>query len=587
MANRPSMSAMPHETRQGALPTGTVTFAFTDIEGSTARWERYPNEMELAVRRHDELMRSAFRGHGGHIFKTVGDAFCVAFWRPADAVAAILDAQRALASEDFSTIDGLRVRAAVHVGTADERDADYFGPAVNRVARLLAIGHGGQVLISGVATDLVQGALPAQATLRDLGQHRLRDLARPEHVYQLLAPGLVSDFPPLHSLDVLPNNLPLQLKSFVGREKEVAEIAALIAAHRLVTLVGSGGIGKTRTSLQVAANLLDGSGDGVWLIELAPLSSRDYIPSSIAQTFGITLPREGDDVENLARALMSKRALLVFDNCEHLVEPAARIISAILRGCPKIKVLASSRQALGIEGEETYRMPSLDVPLAADRFDASQAIRSAAIALFVERALSADKTFTLTDENVPIVADICCRSTAFPLRLNLRRHASRCSVRANSASGSTSVSGCSRAEAVMSYHDSKRCVPSSIGATICLTTGSACSFAVSVSLSTASRSRERLPLAAARTSIGLTCSMCSRRWSISRWCLPSRKTIRCVTACWSPPGFKRWRSSRMLVSASSSRLAIYSICENVSLRCGHRQTAPVVRTNWLKRLQWN
>jgi len=396
---------MPFEARQGAVPTGTVTFAFTDIEGSTARWERHPNEMEQAVRRHDELMRAAFTSHGGHVFKTLGDAFCVAFWRPGDAIAAILDAQRALAAEDFAAVDGLRVRAAVHTGTADERDGDYFGPAVNRVARLVAIGHGGQVLVSGVATELVRGALPSQVTLRDLGQHRLRDLARPEQVFQLLVPGLVAEFPSLRSLDVLPNNLPLALKSFVGREKEVAEISALIAVHRLVTIVGSGGVGKTRTSLQVAANLLDGSGDGVWFIELAPLSSGDYIPSSIAQTFGITLPRVGDPVENLARALKATRALLVLDNCEHLVEPAGRVISAILRGCPKIKILASTRQALGIEGEETYRMPSLDVPLAA--------------VLFVERALSADKTFTLSDENAPIVADICRRLDGIPLAIEL------------------------------------------------------------------------------------------------------------------------------------------------------------------------
>jgi predicted ATPase/class 3 adenylate cyclase len=413
------MSARPFEARQGALPTGTVTFAFTDIEGSTTRWERHPNEMEQAVRRHDELMRSAFRNHGGHIFKTVGDAFCVAFWRPADALAALLGAQRALAAEDFTAVDGIRVRAAVHTGTADERDSDYFGPAVNRVARLLAIGHGGQVLVSGVTTGLVQGALPSQATLRDLGEHRLRDLARPEQVYQLLTPDLIADFPPLRSLDVLPTNLPLQRKSFVGREKEVAAIAALIATHRLVTLVGSGGVGKTRTSLQVAANLLDGSGDGVWFIELAPLASGDYIPSTVAQPLGITLPSEGHPVENLARALRAKHALLVFDNCEHLVEAAARVISAILRECPKIRILASSRQGLGIDGEETYRMPSLDVPLAADRFDASQAIRSAAIALFVERALSADKTFSLTDENAATVADICRRLDGIPLAIEL------------------------------------------------------------------------------------------------------------------------------------------------------------------------
>jgi class 3 adenylate cyclase len=318
-----------------AHPTGTVTFAFTDIEGSTQRWDRDRAAMQDAVRRHDALMQTAIAAHNGYIFKTIGDAFCVAFARPGEAVAAILDAQRALRAQDFLQIDGLRVRAAVHTGTADERDGDYFGPALNRVARLLAIGHGGQVLVSGVTTDLVQGALPPRASLRDLGEHRLRDLARPEQVYQLLAPDLAEDFPPLRSLDVLPNNLPLQLKSFVGRETEIAEIGALIEQHRLVTLVGSGGIGKTRTALQVTANLLDGSGDGVWLIELAPLASGDYIPSAVAQALGLTLASEGDPVESLVRELKGKHALLVFDNCEHLVEPAARMISAILHGALK------------------------------------------------------------------------------------------------------------------------------------------------------------------------------------------------------------------------------------------------------------
>jgi class 3 adenylate cyclase len=226
------------------LPTGTVTFAFTDIEGSTARWERDRAAMQDAVRRHDALMRAAIAAHDGVVFKTIGDAFCAAFARPEDAVGAMLDAQRALAAEDFSAVDGLRVRAAIHTGTTDERDGDYFGPAVNRVARLLAIGHGSQVLVSGVTADLVQGDLPSQASLRDLGEHRLRDLARPEYVYQLVAPDLAAEFPALRSLDVLPNNLPRMLTSFVGREAEIAEIAALIDTNPLVTLVGSGGVGR-------------------------------------------------------------------------------------------------------------------------------------------------------------------------------------------------------------------------------------------------------------------------------------------------------------------------------------------------------
>ncbi len=403
------------------LPTGTVTFVFTDIEGSTARWERDRAAMQDAVRRHDAPMRAAIAAHDGVVFKTIGDAFCAAFARLEDAVGAMLDAQRALAVEDFSAVDGLRVRAAIHTGTTDERDGDYFGPAVNRVARLLAIGHGSQVLVSGVTADLVQGDLPSQASLRDLGEHRLRDLARPEYVYQLVAPDLAAEFPALRSLDVLPNNLPRMLTSFVGREAEIAEIAALIDTNPLVTLVGSGGVGKTRTSLQIAANLLDGAGDGVWFIELAPLASGDYIPSTIAHALGITLPPEGDQIEQLTRALKEKRALLVFDNCEHMVEPAARVISAILRTCPSVKILASSRQGLGIAGEATYRMPSLNVPRDADRatLTAAESTHYAAISLFVERAQAGDQRFGLTDDNAPIVADICRRLDGIPLAIEL------------------------------------------------------------------------------------------------------------------------------------------------------------------------
>ncbi len=425
-ANTPSTKRRPMATQVESgpwapRPTGTVTFLFSDIEGSTQRWDRDREAMQDAVRRHDALMKKAIAQHDGYVFKTIGDAFCTAFARPQDAVVAILDAHRALDAEDFSGIDGLRVRAAVHTGTADEREGDYFGPALNRTARLLTIGHGGQVLVSGVTTDLVQGALPPRASLRDLGEHRLRDLARPEQVYQLVSPDLAADFPPLRSVDLFPNNLPLQLKSFVGRDAEIAEIMALIEQHRLVTLVGSAGVGKTRTALQVAANLLDGSADGVWLIELAPLASGDYVPSTVAQALGLTLAPDGDPVENLVRALKGKRALLVFDNCEHLIEPASRAISAILHGCPNVKVLASSRQGLGIDGEETYRMPSLEFPPEdiAGHLLAADATRSAAIALFVDRAAAVDKRFTLVDENAPVVADICRRLDGIPLAIEL------------------------------------------------------------------------------------------------------------------------------------------------------------------------
>ena len=403
------------------LPSGTVTFAFTDIEGSTKRWEDNRAEMENAVRRHDHLMQEAITANGGHVFKTVGDAFCAAFSRPEYALAAMLDAQRALAAEDFSAIDGLRVSAALHTGTCDEREGDYFGPTVNRVARLLAIGHGGQVLVSGATCNLLRAVLPADVRLRDLGEHRLRDLFLAERVYQIVASDLSDEFPPLRSLDELANNLPLQLKSFVGREAEIAEISAMVDKYRLVTLVGSGGVGKTRTSLQVAANLLDGSGDGVWFIELAPLTVGDNIPAAAAQALGITLATAGDPIDSLTRALKSKRALLVFDNCEHLVESASHVIGAILRGCPKVKVLSTSRQFLGLDGEATYRMPSLSLPSDPNvsSLTADASARYSALLLFVERARAVDNGFGLSDENAPIIAEICRRLDGIPLAIEL------------------------------------------------------------------------------------------------------------------------------------------------------------------------
>ncbi len=398
-----------------------MTFAFTDIEGSTERWERDRNEMERAVRRHDTLVREAIVAHRGYVFKSLGDAFCAAFARPADALAAMLAAQRALYDEDFSALGGLRVRAAIHTGTADEREGDYFGPAVNRTARLLAIGHGGQVLVSGATTAIARHELPPRVTLRDLGEHRLKDLALPEQVYQLSEPDFGEEFPPLRSLDAMDTNLPLQLTSFVGRENELAEITKLVSEHRLVTLVGAGGVGKTRTALQVAANRLDDSNGTSRLVELGPLASGEFVAPTVATALGVTLPAGHEPIETIVRALKLKEALLVFDNCEHLLAPTAQVIGAILRGCPKVRILASSRQSLGIAGERTYRLPSLELPRegALAQLSAKDASRSAAIALFVDRARSVDERFTLTDENASTIAAICRRLDGIPLAIEL------------------------------------------------------------------------------------------------------------------------------------------------------------------------
>ena len=404
-----------------ALPTGTLTFLFTDIAGSTQRWESHREAMQDAVRRHDALVRTAIEAQGGHVFKTIGDAFCAVFERPEAAAPAALAVQRAIDGEDFSAVGGLDVRVALHTGTSDERSGDYYGPAVNRVARLLGIAHGGQILVSGVTADLVLGQLPPQATLRDLGSHRLKDLAHPEQVYQLLAPDVRRDFPPLRSLESLPNNLPLQLTSFVGREAEIAQITQLLGQHRLVTLAGSGGVGKTRTSLQVGANLLDGSGDGVWFVELAPINEPSLLPVAVASAMRLELPSQAEPIEALVGALKHRQLLLILDNCEHLVEPAATLVSAILRGCPSVTVLASSRQGLGIAGEETFRMPSLSLPSEEDLADinAEKAGAFGAIALFVERAVSADKRFALNDENARVIGQIVRRLDGIPLAIEL------------------------------------------------------------------------------------------------------------------------------------------------------------------------
>ena len=270
-----------------ARPTGTVTFLFTDIEGSTQRWESHREAMDDAVKRHDALLRDAIDRHNGYVFKAIGDAFCVAFARVSDAVTTAFEAQRALSAEDFSAVGGLSIRIGLHAGEASERNGDYFGPAVNRVARLMSIGHGGQILLSGVTRDLAHSDLPAGTSLLDLGSHRLKDLTEPEQVWQLTIEGLPVEFPPLKSLDTIPNNLPIQRTSFRGREHDLEEVKSLSSQHKLLTLFGSGGVGKTRLALQVGAEVLDHNPDGVWLADFSPITDPELVSSVIAKEIGM------------------------------------------------------------------------------------------------------------------------------------------------------------------------------------------------------------------------------------------------------------------------------------------------------------
>jgi predicted ATPase/class 3 adenylate cyclase/tetratricopeptide (TPR) repeat protein len=405
--------------RRMESPSGSVAFLFTDIEGSTVRWDRDPKAMQQAVRQHDALLRALIEQHHGHIFKALGDAFCVSFHDVAEAAIAALAAQRMLAQQDFSAVDGLRVRIAIHVGESDEREGDYFGPTLNRVSRLLAIGHGGQVLLSGSAAALADGALPADATLLDLGEHRLKDLVAFEHVFQLLAPDIPSEFPKLRSLTILNNNLPLQLTSLVGREQDVADITALLDASRLVTLCGAGGLGKTRCALQVGADVLDAFDDGVWFADLAPLSDPLLVGSEIASIFDLVESPSRPILDTVVEHLKHKRLLLILDNCEHLINAASQTAAAILRSCPNVKIVATSREILNLPGESVYRMPTLGVPRKTKSLTAESALAYGAIALFATRAHSANARFTLTDDNAPTVAEVCLQLDGIPLAIEL------------------------------------------------------------------------------------------------------------------------------------------------------------------------
>src|ERR687894_1068274 len=304
------------------LPTGTVNFLFTDVEGSTKLWERYPEAMRASMARHDEVLREVMDSGGGYVFKTVGDAFCVAFSSASHALEAALSAQRALLSEEREKTGPLRVRMALHTGSAEERGGDYFGPPVNRVARLLSAGHGGQVLLSTATQELVRDTLPEGARLRDLGERRLKDLFRPERVFQLIASDLPTSFPPLKTLDARTNNLPAQPTPLVGRESELGEARDLLRTEgvRLLTLTGPGGIGKTRLGLQVAAELLDEFGDGVFFVALAPITDSALVASAIAEPLGVVEAGDQPLEEGLKDFLRSKELLLLLDNFEQVLD---------------------------------------------------------------------------------------------------------------------------------------------------------------------------------------------------------------------------------------------------------------------------
>lgn len=403
------------------IPAGTVTFLFTDIEGSTKLWEIRPEAMRLALARHDKLLQQAIKSNNGFVFKTIGDAFCASFATAADALNAALDAQLALGAELPKDGLSLRVRMALNTGAVEHRDNDYFGQPLTRVARLLSAGHGGQVLLSQATRELTRDSLPARASLQPLGEHRLRDLARPEQVFQLLHPDFPSEFPPLCSLDntQFPNNLPTQLTSFIGRDKEIAAVKALLINSRLLTLTGCGGSGKTRLSLQVAAETLEDFPDGVWLIELAPLTEAALMLQTIAQVLAFKEQSDRPLEQTLIEGLKRKRMLLLLDNCEHLLAASVQLAAMLLRSCPNVKLLVTSRQAFGIAGEQTYRVPSLSLPDPNNSSTIAAIAQYEAVHLFIERARLVKSEFTDTQANAPVLAQLCCRLDGIPLAIEL------------------------------------------------------------------------------------------------------------------------------------------------------------------------
>jgi predicted ATPase/class 3 adenylate cyclase len=397
-----------------------LAFLFTDIVGSTTRWEHQPQAMEHALARHDELLRQAIDAYGGHVVKTVGDAFQAVFTTASAALEAALAAQRALANESWGPIEHIQVRMAIHVGIVQIRDDDYFGQPLNRVARLCTAGHGGQVLLSNAAQELVRDALPKGAALRDLGEHRLKDLARPERIFQVTAPDLQSAFPPLRSLDRYTHNLPAQPTALIGRESAVLAVADLVRRDsvRLLTLTGPGGTGKTRLALQVAADLLDAFHDGVWFVALAPIREHTLVLSAIAQALGVVESTGQTLEESLKAYLRSRQALLVLDNFEQVLD-AGPLIAALLAAAPALKVLVTSREMLHLYGEHEYEVPPLSLPDLHRLPPIERLTQYEAVRLFIERAQAVRSDFAVTGENAPAIAEICVRLDGLPLAIEL------------------------------------------------------------------------------------------------------------------------------------------------------------------------
>jgi predicted ATPase/class 3 adenylate cyclase len=403
----------------GPAAVQTLTFLFTDIEGSTAMLRQLGSRYAEVLAGHHEIIRAALAAHDGQEVDTQGDAFFAVFTAPSACVAAAIDMQRALQSRPWPAGQHVRVRMGIHSGEASRTAVGLVGLEVHRAARIAAVAHGGQVVLSAATAALLPDPLPAAACLRDLGRHRLKDLGRPEQLFQVDADGLPTAFPPLASLDnpKLLNNLPAQVSSFIGRDAELAEVRRLVTTSRLVTLTGSGGSGKTRLGLQVAAGLLDGSGDGVWFADLAPLHDQDLVALTVANVLGVTADPDQPLIAALADAIGRRLLLVLLDNCEHVIDACAKLADALLRSCPNIALLATSREPLAIDGERVYRVPSMGTPADGDDPDTIRATE--AVRLFTDRAERHGARLAWDQPTAEVAGRICRRLDGIPLAIEL------------------------------------------------------------------------------------------------------------------------------------------------------------------------
>src|SRR5271166_6047002 len=387
----------------GLLPTGTVTLLLADVEGSTRPWETQPEQMTAAMARMNGTVSETIAAHDGvrPVEQGEGDSFVAAFARASDAIACALALQRA-------PLAPIRLRIGVHSGEIQLRDeVNYAGPTINRTARLRDLGHGGQTLLSGVTEALVLDRLPDDAWLTDLGTHPLRDLPRPERVIQLCHPDVVNDFPPLRvSKAVISQRLPVQLTSFVGRGAELSQLRDLLAENRLVTVTGAGGVGKTRVAIHVAAQVDREVSDGIWYVDLAPITDPDLVPVAAARAFGLPDQPGRSTMDVITRFVADRQMLVVLDNCEHLLDATSALIVELLAACPRLTLLATSREPIGVAGEVSWRVPSLS-------------LTDEAIELFTDRARHARADFAVTDDNATTVTEICRRLDGVPLAIEL------------------------------------------------------------------------------------------------------------------------------------------------------------------------